>query len=116
MFFHEPTTIQWYCFSPLSVEAEVGAKLPLDLTTCCYAQAEGREISPHVVRKALENTATPLSENLEGLLTTGRGLLQVDRFSRGDLSLAVLASFRELCINWSYLRLDQLCAPGPTNI
>lgn len=42
-------------------------------------QAEGQAISPHVVRKALENTAAPISNKAEEALTTGRGLLQVDR-------------------------------------
>ncbi len=45
----------------------------------CVAQAEGHAISPHVVRKALENTAAPVSKLAEEALTTGRGLLQVDR-------------------------------------
>lgn len=42
-------------------------------------QAEGRVISPHVVRRALENTATPVHNVPEEALTIGRGLLQVDR-------------------------------------
>lgn len=42
-------------------------------------QAEGRKISPHVVRKALENTAAPVHDVPEETLTIGRGLLQVDR-------------------------------------
>ncbi|XP_024379679.1 tripeptidyl-peptidase 2 isoform X4 [Physcomitrium patens] len=42
-------------------------------------KAEGRKISPHVVRKALENTAAPVHDVPEETLTIGRGLLQVDR-------------------------------------
>lgn len=42
-------------------------------------QAEGRAISPHVVRKALENTAAQVHNAPEEALTIGRGLLQVDR-------------------------------------
>ncbi|KAG0562456.1 hypothetical protein M758_9G144800 [Ceratodon purpureus] len=42
-------------------------------------KAEGRAISPHVVRKALENTAAQVHNVPEEALTIGRGLLQVDR-------------------------------------
>lgn len=42
-------------------------------------KAEGLAISPHVVRKALENTAAPVHSAPEDHLTIGRGLLQVDR-------------------------------------
>ncbi|KAI5070002.1 hypothetical protein GOP47_0014345 [Adiantum capillus-veneris] len=41
-------------------------------------KAEGQSISPWVVRKALENTAMPTSNNTEDILTAGFGLLQVD--------------------------------------
>ncbi|CAM6096265.1 unnamed protein product [Calypogeia fissa] len=41
-------------------------------------KAEGQVISPHVVRKALENTAAKVGEGPFEPLTTGRGLLQVD--------------------------------------
>lgn len=44
-----------------------------------FLQAEGQAISPHVVRKALENTALKVSECPDEPLTTGRGLLQVDK-------------------------------------
>ncbi|KAG6541056.1 hypothetical protein Mapa_017543 [Marchantia paleacea] len=42
-------------------------------------KAEGQTISPHIVRKALENTALKVSECPDEPLTTGRGLLQVDK-------------------------------------
>jgi tripeptidyl-peptidase-2 len=50
----------------------ISSALPVD-------QAEGRAISPHVVRKALENTAAQVHNAPEEALTIGRGLLQVDR-------------------------------------
>ncbi|KAJ7534838.1 hypothetical protein O6H91_12G006200 [Diphasiastrum complanatum] len=42
-------------------------------------KAKGWPIDPHVVRKALENTAAPVSSNPEEALTTGRGLLQLTK-------------------------------------
>ncbi|KAL2642830.1 hypothetical protein R1flu_010417 [Riccia fluitans] len=42
-------------------------------------KAEGQAISPHIVRKAFENTAVKVSESPVEPLTTGRGLLQVDK-------------------------------------
>jgi hypothetical protein len=47
--------------------------------TVTFLQAEGQPISPWVVRKALENTAEPIGTAPEDFLTTGFGLLQVDR-------------------------------------
>ncbi|MCO5584159.1 hypothetical protein L7F22_038082 [Adiantum nelumboides] len=41
-------------------------------------KAEGQSICPWVVRKALENTAVPTSNDAEAILTVGFGLLQVD--------------------------------------
>eukprot|EP00250_Pteridium_aquilinum_P012313 c20649_g1_i1 orf=679-4899(-) len=41
-------------------------------------KAEGQSISPWVVRKALENTATRVGNDPEEILTAGYGLLQVD--------------------------------------
>nr|XP_010918543.1 tripeptidyl-peptidase 2 [Elaeis guineensis] len=42
-------------------------------------KAEGIPVSPYTVRKALENTTTPIGDTPEDKLTTGQGLLQVDR-------------------------------------
>lgn len=42
-------------------------------------QAEGIPVSPYSVRKALENTSVPVGELLADKLTTGQGLMQVDR-------------------------------------
>ncbi|KAH6555217.1 hypothetical protein KP509_1Z272900, partial [Ceratopteris richardii] len=41
-------------------------------------KAEDRSISPWIVRKALENTAMPISDDSVEVLTSGFGLLQVD--------------------------------------
>lgn len=75
-------------FTPISVSLGLRRKLCWLGTICgeligdswLFLQAEGQEISPHVVRKALENTATKVSESPEEPLTTGRGLLQVDLY------------------------------------
>ncbi|KAK3154839.1 hypothetical protein QOZ80_2BG0195730 [Eleusine coracana subsp. coracana] len=42
-------------------------------------KAEGIPVSPYAVRKAIENTAASISDAPEEKLTTGHGLLQVDR-------------------------------------
>ncbi|KQK00668.1 tripeptidyl-peptidase 2 isoform X2 [Brachypodium distachyon] len=42
-------------------------------------KAEGIPLSPYTVRKAIENTAASISDVPEEKLTTGHGLLQVDR-------------------------------------
>ncbi|XP_062222524.1 tripeptidyl-peptidase 2 [Phragmites australis] len=42
-------------------------------------KAEGIPLSPYAVRKAIENTAASISDAPEEKLTTGHGLLQVDR-------------------------------------
>ena len=43
------------------------------------AQAEGIPGSPYSVRKALENTAVPIGALPEDKLSTGQGLMQVDK-------------------------------------
>lgn len=42
-------------------------------------QAEGIPVSPYSVRKALENTAVPVGGLPEDKLTTGHGLMQIDK-------------------------------------
>lgn len=42
-------------------------------------QAEGIPVSPYSVHKALENTAVPVGSLPEDKLTTGQGLMQVDK-------------------------------------
>jgi tripeptidyl-peptidase-2 len=43
------------------------------------AQAEGIPVSPYSVRKALENTSVPIGDLPEDKLSTGQGLMQVDK-------------------------------------
>lgn len=43
------------------------------------SQAEGIPVSPYSVRKALENTAVPIGDLPEDKLSTGQGLMQVDK-------------------------------------
>lgn len=50
-------------------------------------QAEGIPLSPYSVRKAIENTAASISNAPEEKLTTGNGLLQVDRLAAVVLSM-----------------------------
>ncbi|KAG8652896.1 tripeptidyl-peptidase 2 isoform X2 [Manihot esculenta] len=42
-------------------------------------KAEGIPVSPYSVRKALENTSVPIGELLADKLSTGQGLMQVDK-------------------------------------
>ena len=44
-------------------------------------QAEGIPVSPYSVRKALENTAIPIGDLPEDKLSTGQGLMQVDKLN-----------------------------------
>lgn len=37
-------------------------------------------MSPYIVRKALENTSVPIGNSPEDKLSTGQGLMQVDKF------------------------------------
>ena len=45
-----------------------------------YLQAEGIPVSPYSVRRALENTSTPVGDLPEDKLSTGQGLMQVDKY------------------------------------
>ncbi|KAJ4706019.1 Tripeptidyl-peptidase 2 [Melia azedarach] len=42
-------------------------------------KAKGIPVSPYIVRKAVENTSTPIGALAEDKLSTGQGLLQVDK-------------------------------------
>lgn len=42
-------------------------------------QAEGIPVSPYSVRKALENTSVAIGDSAEEKLSTGYGLMQVDK-------------------------------------
>jgi len=44
-------------------------------------QAEGIPVSPYSVRIALENTAVPIGDLPEDKLSTGQGLMQVDKLN-----------------------------------
>lgn len=44
-----------------------------------FMQAEGIPVSPYSVRKALENTSVPIGDLPEDKLSTGQGLMQVDK-------------------------------------
>lgn len=46
-------------------------------------QAEGICVSPYSVRKALENTCTPIGSLPEDKLSNGHGLIQIDKLDFG---------------------------------
>lgn len=52
-------------------------------------QAEGIPVSPYTVRKALENTALAIGDAPEEKLTTGQGLMQVDRLTSLGIYLSL---------------------------
>ncbi|THG07936.1 hypothetical protein TEA_023335 [Camellia sinensis var. sinensis] len=58
-------------------------------------KAEGIPVSPYIVREALENSSIPVGVLPEDKLTTGQGLMQVDKLDL--LILAFLVPFEE-CI------------------
>lgn len=62
-----------------------------------YLQAEGIPVSPYGVRKALENTSIPIGDSPEDKLSTGQGLMQVDKFSIFT-SLRFHRSFSKWCL------------------
>lgn len=55
-------------------------------------QAEGISVSPYSVRKALENTSVPIGDLPEDKLSTGQGLMQIDKLD----SLLILYIHRNL--------------------
>ena len=46
-------------------------------------QAEGIQVSPYSVRKALENTCSPIGCLPEDKLSNGQGLIQIDKLDYG---------------------------------
>lgn len=72
-------------------------------------QAEGIPVSPYSVRKALENTSVPVGDSPADKLSTGQGLMQVDR-----LGFLPLPFFPYSCQLWSVLTI--CCMTGHMNI
>lgn len=62
-------------------------------------QAEGIPVSPYSVRKALENTSIPIGDSPEGKLSTGQGLMQIDKFD-----IFTNFAFMEVLVNGIYAR------------
>lgn len=61
-------------------------------------QAEGILVSPYSVRKALENTSIPVGSLPEDKLTTGQGLMQVDKLDFCPLGLLSMSFTNGLAI------------------
>lgn len=55
-------------------------------------QAEGIPVSPYIVRKAIENTSVPIGGLAEDKLSTGQGLLQVDKLEFCSMHFPLLTS------------------------
>jgi tripeptidyl-peptidase-2 len=62
-------------------------------------QAEGIPVSPYSVRKALENTTVPIGDSPEDKLSTGQGLMQVDKYNIFPVSV-----FKEILVNGNIIR------------
>lgn len=53
-------------------------------------KAEGFHVSPYGVRKAIENTCVPICSSPEERLTTGMGLMQVDKLMSSSCACVYL--------------------------
>ncbi|KAI6696312.1 hypothetical protein NL676_016431 [Syzygium grande] len=68
-------------------------------------KAEGIPVSPYTVRKALENTCLPVGSLPEDKLTTGQGLMQVDKFG-----------FLLEALDFSYDHISEFIVVDPSNL
>ncbi|KAF5457840.1 hypothetical protein F2P56_021917 [Juglans regia] len=71
-------------------------------------KAEGIPVSPYSVRKALENTAIPVGSLPEDKLTTGQGLMQVDKAHE------YIQKSRDLPNVWYQVKINQSGKSTPT--
>ncbi|KAF6162220.1 hypothetical protein GIB67_008349 [Kingdonia uniflora] len=72
-------------------------------------KAEGIPVSPYSVRKALENTTVSVGESLEDKLSTGQGLMQVDKAHE-----YIRQSKKSPCI-WYQITTSQAGKSDPTS-
>ncbi|CAL9008689.1 unnamed protein product [Prunus brigantina] len=72
-------------------------------------KAEGIPVSPYSVRKALENTSVPIGSLPEDKLSTGVGLMQVDK------ALEYLRQTRDVPCVWYQIKINQSSKPTPTS-
>ncbi|XP_077225985.1 tripeptidyl peptidase ii [Tasmannia lanceolata] len=72
-------------------------------------KAEGIPVSPYSVRKALENTAISVGDVPEDKLSTGHGLMQVDRAHE-----YIQQSKNFPCV-WYQIKINQSGKPSPTS-
>ncbi|GAV79300.1 Peptidase_S8 domain-containing protein/TPPII domain-containing protein [Cephalotus follicularis] len=72
-------------------------------------KAEGIPVSPYSVRKALENTSVPVGGLPEDKLSTGQGLMQVDKAHE-----YIKQSQNVPCV-WYQIKINQSGKPTPTS-
>ncbi|KAI9384993.1 hypothetical protein POPTR_012G142200v4 [Populus trichocarpa] len=72
-------------------------------------KAEGIPVSPYSVRKALENTSVPVGESPADKLSTGQGLMQVDRAHE------YIRQSRNIPCVWYEIKVNQSGKTTPTS-
>ncbi|XWS50506.1 hypothetical protein CRYUN_Cryun12cG0092700 [Craigia yunnanensis] len=72
-------------------------------------KAEGIPVSPYSVRKALENTSVPVGGLPEDKLTTGQGLMQVDK------AYEYIQKCRDFSCVWYQIKINQSGKSTPTS-
>ncbi|KAL2550422.1 Tripeptidyl-peptidase 2 [Forsythia ovata] len=72
-------------------------------------KAEGIPVSPYSVRKALENTSIPVGGLPEDKLTSGQGLMQVDK------AYEFVQKSRNVPCVWYQVKVNQSGKPTPTS-
>uniref|UniRef100_A0A7N0V8S6 Tripeptidyl-peptidase II n=1 Tax=Kalanchoe fedtschenkoi TaxID=63787 RepID=A0A7N0V8S6_KALFE len=72
-------------------------------------KAEGMPVSPYVVRKALENTTTPVGDQPADKLSTGEGLMQVDK------AYEYIQRSRDIPSVWYQVKINQAGKSTPTS-
>ncbi|KAL2334720.1 hypothetical protein Fmac_015933 [Flemingia macrophylla] len=72
-------------------------------------KAEGIPVSPYSVRKALENTAVPIGDSPEDKLSTGQGLMQVDK------AFEYLQKCQNVPCVWYQIKIQQSGKTNPSS-
>ncbi|XVF50835.1 hypothetical protein PTKIN_Ptkin04bG0135800 [Pterospermum kingtungense] len=72
-------------------------------------KAEGIPVSPYSVRKALENTSVPVGALPEDKLSTGQGLMQVDK------AYEYIQKSRDFSCVWYQIKINQSGKSTPTS-
>ncbi|XP_027110305.2 tripeptidyl-peptidase 2 isoform X1 [Coffea arabica] len=72
-------------------------------------KSEGIPVSPYSVRRAIENTCNPIGDCLEDKLSSGQGLMQVDK------AFDYIQKLHSLPSAWYQIKINQCGKPSPTS-